>query len=210
MGVFEDQPISIFPGNSSTLKGMFYLLHYLNNEYGSRYSIKADPKVSRGSTDKYIDKVNESATNYWANDGSTNLTFSFDSPFFVTNYAIMNASPNNGNSFPKSWKLFGVDERGNLHLIDKRENQDFGKGKEEVVKTFSTHSRKAYSTFIFNQTMSSHGDECKYIHLKHFEFFGVICGKTGYCDLSRFIRTCRIINHSFSFLHSFIIILLIS
>lgn len=185
MGVYEDQPITIFPGNSSTLKGMFYFLHELNGEYGSRYQIKGEARTTIESIDKL--DYNEG---YWSVDNSLNLTFSFDSKFFVTGYSLMNNAPQKSNSYPEAWQLFGVDDNEKLHLIDARKDQNFADGKDEVVKTYIIKTKKAYSKYVLIQTKNS--GNAKYIHLKHFEFFGILCGKTGYCSISPFQMTCRI------------------
>ena len=185
MPVYEDQPISIFPGNSSSLKGMFYFLHELNGQYGSRYSIIKYPRNNYEAIDKY-----EKDDGYWSIDNAYNLTFSFDSKFFVTGYSLMNNAPQTSNTYPEAWQLFGVDDNEKLHLIDTRKSQNFAQGKEEVVKTYIIKVKRAYSKYVWNQTKNS--GSARYVHVKHFEFFGVLCGKTGYCDISPFQMTCKI------------------
>ena len=207
MVLFEDQPISIFPNNRTTIKGIFYFLQKLNGEYGTRYSIKGFPTSDSSSSIETIDKLGHSLR-YWSKNNEFNLTFSFDSPFFVTDYSLMNAAPVASNSYPSAWKLFGKDKRGNLHLIDKRENQNFADGKSEVSKTFSTRARTPFSEYVWLQTKSS--VDYKWVNLKHFDFFGILCGKTGDCKIPFNCRTCKIKTDSLFSLRYFFVILLSS
>lgn len=191
MDDFDDQPISIYPKNLSTIKGMFYFLYKLKGEYGTRYSISGSPRKENGCTIDSIDKMSHSGY-YWSIDGYYNLTFSFDAPFFVTHYAIMNSSPNKGNSYPKAWQLLAKDDRGIMHLIDKRTNQNFADGKTEVAKTYSTRAKRPYAEYVWVQNANSYNH--KWVNMKHFEFFGTLCGKSGDCNVS-FDKTCRV-NHN--------------
>ena len=201
MGLFDDQQVSIYPSSSSSIRGIFYLLNELNGEYRSRYSIKGQGRT--GYLNDCIDNINHSGR-YWSIDDDYNITFSFDSPLFVSHYSIMNSSPDGGNSYPKSWQLFGKDYNEKLHLIDSRTNQNFANGKTEVVKTYSTHSRKAYKEYFWLQKESS--SNYKWVDMRRFELFGTLCSKTGYCRIPLFIRTCKIkYHHSFSLIYSFMI-----
>ena len=187
MRVFDDQIIGVFQSSPSSIKGMFYYLNYVINQSSFEYSIKGAPKSP--FTTNYIDKINSNAY-YFSEDDCLSLNFTFSSPIFVTRYAIMNASPNNGNTYPKSWKLYGVDSRDSMYLIDSREDQNFAYGSKEVVKAYSTRARRAFSKYVWLQTNNSHNN--KYVYIKHFDFFGTICGITGDCNLSKFFRTCKL------------------
>ena len=202
MGLFEDQPISVLPRNSSTLKGLFNMLKEVNGEYGSRYNITGQGRLS--DTVDCIDKMNHTGR-YWSINDYYNISFSFDSPLFVTHYSIMNASPQNDNSYPKAWDLFGLDDSGRRHLIDSRAEQNFGDRKYEVVKTFSTRARKAYRKILWVQNVNSDGNN--WVTLKHMDFFGILCGKTGDCKIPLFFGTCHAkYYHSFSISHSFVML----
>ena len=172
--------------------------------YNSRYSIKGEPR--EGNTIDCIDKISHQKK-YRSIDNYLNLTFSFDSPFLVTHYSLTNAVPDGSNSFPKSWQLFGRDERGLLHMIDERNDQNFANGRSQVTKTFSTKARKVYKEFVWQQKESNFG--FPYAMLKHFDFFGVLCGKTGKCSTPLFNGTCRNKKvSSFSIIHSLLVLFL--
>lgn len=178
--VFDDaHEITILPRNSSTLIGMFYTLEKIYGIYGSRYKITGKDRndTSIPSTLDCIDKY-EHSDRYWSVDNYLNLTFTFDSPFLMTHYSIANAVPTGSNSHPIAWKLYGKYESGPLHMIDERTNQNFADGKKEIVKTFSTTAKRPYKEFVWIQSSPN-----SYVHLKHFEFFGTLCRKRGYCNL---------------------------
>ena len=100
MGVLDDQTLSIYPSSAPTINGMFYLLNSINSAKRTRYSIKGDPRTS--STTNGIDDYSSTEC-YWSFNNRLNLTFTFDSPFFVTNYGIMNASGNLSKIMETLW-----------------------------------------------------------------------------------------------------------
>lgn len=188
MESFNNQTISVFPNNDTSMNGIFALLKEMNGDYGSRYNVSSSPNSS--FLDKY--KSFPETKLFRSNDNECDITFSFDSPFLLYSYSIVNAVViNDKNSYPEDWELYGKDEFDKSHLIERRTNQMFCSSNlctEMRVKSFKVKTqRKPYSTYVWRQTKNSCSKA--YIFVKAFEFFGTLCGLNG-CRYHGMIHSC--------------------
>ena len=185
--------------NSATdnLKGIFYYLKKANDGYGSRYSIHGE--LNDENTDcsaEDIDKYNDGTKCYWSIDNKASFQIVFDSLFYTTGYGIVNRhTSTQGNTYPKSWVLYGIDTEGELHTLDEKIDQNFckqpnsGLCKEETIKKYKINhpQMRGYKTIFFNQTKSSNG--ALYLFLRAFDLYGYLCGQDKNCDIQR--NTCH-------------------
>lgn len=196
MSYIDDKSIGIFANNETSLHGIFSFLNELNKAYNTRYSIKGEERT--GYDTNCIDKLNDESCkkkSYWSIDKSKNITYTFDSPFFVTGYTIASGAINSErNSYPTSWIIYGRKENGILEVIDRRENQKFCVNNfcvPSIAKTYKAkYQRRAYKEIIFYHLMNSSGND--YIFLKGMEFFGILCGKDTKCIIPFKQKTCQI------------------
>ena len=186
-----------FSNESTDLKGIFYYLKKTNDDYGSRYSIKGNttdesPECLASDLDKYNDE--NSSYCFRSIKGEASFRIEFDSLFYTTGYGIVNRFRTiEGNSFPKSWILYGIDSFGELHKIDEQVNQTFcGPNDlmctEETIKKYQVTTPRwiGYKTIYFNQTESSNG--VIYLFLRAFDLYGFLCGEEKTCAVK--IMTC--------------------
>ena len=192
----NNQTFSIHQSNQSSIFGIFAFLKDLNGVYGSRYEIECDNSSninSLNSLDKFYEKE---YLPYHSSTGFLEIKFRFDSPFLLRGYAISNGvQVEYGNSYPDSWEILGIDNKGR-NLLDKQENQQFCDKyvctKENPIGYSVRQVSKGYKEFIFKQTHNSAGND--YIYMRSIDFFGTLCSSNSRCICPRV--TCKI--HHFS------------
>ena len=178
----NNHTFSILQNNSSTLYGIFAFLKDLNGDYGSRYTIEANPR----------DGYEEECTPYYSEDNSFEIKFKFQTPFLLRGYAIANAAePTIGNSYPKSWKIHGIDSTGKRILLDSQQNQYFCQDvlcKIDTILGYHVEGiRKGYTELTFQQTQNSINNP--YVFLHSLDFFGTLCSSAIFCSFYQ--NTCK-------------------